>query len=73
MPEEKWNMERIRDEVYEARTKMFVVVKVLETVNIKPREYPEWILVIKPLLKDLIENTEKIQALIEEEKPPAQA
>ena len=73
MPEEKWNMERIRDEVYEARTKMFVVVKVLETVNIKPREYPEWTLVIKPLLKDLIENTEKIQALIDEEKPPAQA
>jgi hypothetical protein len=73
VPEEKWNMERIRDEVYEARTKMFVVVKVLETVNIKPREYPEWTLVIKPLLKDLIENTEKIQALIEEEKPPAQA
>lgn len=73
MPEEKWNMERIRNEVYEARTKMFVVVKVLETVNIKPREYPEWTLVIKPLLKDLIENTEKIQALIEEEKPPAQA
>jgi len=66
-------MERIRNEVYEARTKMFVVVKVLETVNIKPREYPEWTLVIKPLLKDLIENTEKIQALIEEEKPPAQA
>jgi hypothetical protein len=73
VPEEKWNMERIRDEVYEARTKMFVVVKVLETVNIKPREYPEWTLVIKPLLKDLIENTEKIQALIEEEKPTAQA
>jgi len=73
VPEEKWNMERIRNEVYEARTKMFVVVKVLETVNIKPREYPEWTLVIKPLLKDLIENTEKIQALIEEEKPPAQA
>ena len=73
MSEEKWDMERIRNEVYEARTKMFVVVKVLETVNIKPREYPEWTLVIKPLLKDLIENTEKIQALIEDEKPPAQA
>ena len=27
----KWTMERIRNEVYDARTKLFVIAKVLET------------------------------------------
>ncbi len=68
MAEEKWNLERIHKEIYDARTKMFVVVKVLETGNIKFSEQSEWVLVIKPILADLLTNTQKVSEMIEEEK-----
>jgi hypothetical protein len=61
----KWTMERVRDEIYQARTKMFVVAKVLETGAINPAEHPEWVLVIKPLLRDLVQFSDKIRSLIE--------
>lgn len=60
----KWTMERVRDEIYNARTKVFVVAKVLETGSIDPKEHPEWVLVIRPLLNELTEYADKIRALM---------
>lgn len=66
MSEDKWTIEKVHEEVYQARTRMFVVAKVLETGSIKIQEHPEWALVIKPLLKDLTEQVERITALLDE-------
>lgn len=63
----KWTMERVRDEIYKARTKVFVVDKVLETGTINPKEHPEWVLVIRPLLNEITQYTEKIRATMEDE------
>jgi len=60
-----WNVERVHKEVYEARTRLFVTLKVLETGAVDFKEYPEWALVIKPLLKELTEFSQKINALME--------
>ncbi|MEW6533568.1 MAG: hypothetical protein AB1473_22260 [Thermodesulfobacteriota bacterium] len=68
----KWTMERIRNEVYDARTKLFVVAKVLETGLPDPAESPEWVLVIKPLLKEIIDHTKTIQNLMKDEKIAAE-
>ncbi|MBI4961996.1 MAG: hypothetical protein HY913_01845 [Desulfomonile tiedjei] len=68
MAEEKWSVERIHKEIYDARTKMFVITKVLETGNIKISEYPEWVLVLKPILTDLLANTQKISEMLESKK-----
>jgi len=68
MADEKWSVERIHKEIYDARTKMFVVAKVLETGNVKFSEFPEWVLVIKPILADLLTKTQKISEMIEQEK-----
>lgn len=62
--EAKWTIEKIHKEIYDARTKLFVVAKVLETGSIKPAEMPEWVVVLTPLLKDLVENAEKIRSMI---------
>jgi len=66
--EKKWNMEKIRQEVYDARTKMFVVAKVLETGSIKPSEHPEWVLVIRSLINDLVKNSERVTQLLGDEE-----
>jgi hypothetical protein len=66
--EEKWNIERIHKEIQDARTKMFVVTKVLEAGNIKFADHPEWVLVIKPMLTDLADNAQKISAMLELEQ-----
>jgi hypothetical protein len=63
----KWTMEKIREEIYEARTKMFVIAKVLETSNINFAEHPEWVMVMRPLLKDVVENAQKISAVMDPE------
>lgn len=68
MSDEKWNIERVHKEVAEARTKVFVITKVLETVDLKPAEHAEWVLLIRPLLKDLIQNAERIGTLLDEPK-----
>ena len=68
MTEEKWNVERIHKEIHDARTKMFVVAKVLEGGNIKFADHPEWVLVIKPMLTDLADNAQKISAMLELEQ-----
>jgi hypothetical protein len=68
MSEQKWTIERIHKEVAEARTKIFVITKVLETADLKPSEQPEWVLLIQPLLKDLIQNAERVAALLEAPK-----
>ncbi len=68
MAEEKWTVERIHKEVQDARTKMFVVAKVLETGNIRLSEHPEWVLVIKPIIADLLTNAQKISQMMEAEK-----
>ena len=72
MPEDKeqpkWTVERVREEIYEARTRMFVVTKVLEAGNLNLTQHPEWLLVIRPLLKDIAENVQKISAMIEAEE-----
>lgn len=65
MSEQKWSIERVHKEVAEARTKIFVITKVLETVDLKPSEHSEWVLLIRPLLKDLIQNAERIGVLLE--------
>ena len=65
MSEQKWSIEKIHKEVTEARTKIFVITKVLETVDLKPAEHAEWVLLIRPLLKDLIQNAERIGALLD--------
>ncbi len=65
LSEEKWNLERVHKEVYEARTKLFVITKVLETGSIKIEDFPEWMVVIKPLLRELISNAEKIGQAID--------
>lgn len=68
MSEKKWTVERIHKEIQDARTKVFVIAKVLETGNIKLSEHPEWVLLIKPILTDLLTNTKKISEMIEQEK-----
>ena len=68
MVEDKWTVEKIHKEIHDARTKMFVVTKVLETGNIKLSEHPEWVLVIKPIVADLLTNTRKISEMIQPEE-----
>jgi hypothetical protein len=65
MSDEKWSMRRVREEIYDARVKIFVVSKVMETGNLKPQEEPEWTLVIKPLLDDILEHTGKLKEMLE--------
>ncbi len=71
--EKKWSMERVREEVYEARTKMFVVAKVLETGSLKPSEHPEWALVIRSLIQDLVKNSERVRELLGDEQSSAES
>jgi hypothetical protein len=68
MTEEKqpWTVERIRQEIYDARTSVFVITKVLETGSINLADHPEWVLVIRPLLADLTENAQKILKILDE-------
>jgi hypothetical protein len=67
----KWTVERIHQEISESRAKLFVVAKYLETGNLKLSEFPEWALVIRPLLNDLIANAQKIQGLMGTDAEPA--
>lgn len=69
MTEPKWTFERVRSEINEARTKLFVVFKVLETGNLKFAEHPEWALVVTPLLKEISDYGAKISDFVGEEKP----
>jgi hypothetical protein len=62
--EKKWNVERIHKEIYDARTTMFVVTKVLETGSVNFSGHPEWVLVIRPLLRDLMKNADRINELL---------
>lgn len=62
--ERKWNVERIHKEIYDARTSMFVVTKVLESGSVGFSEHPEWVLVIRPLLRDLMKNADRISELL---------
>lgn len=65
--EKKWTVERIHSELYEARTKVFVIAKVLETGAISFADHPEWTLVLKPMLKELADYAAKIDAMIKQE------
>jgi hypothetical protein len=67
MTEKKWTPERVRQEVYDARTKLFVVAKVLETGSINLSEHPEWALVIRPLLTEIVDFVGQIRAMMERE------
>jgi hypothetical protein len=62
--DKKWDVERIHKEIYDARTKMFVVTKVLETGSVDFSESPEWVLVIRPLLRDIIKNGNRVGELL---------
>jgi hypothetical protein len=62
--EKKWNVERIHKEINDARTTMFVVTKVLETGSVDFSERPEWVLVIRPLLRDLVKNADRVSELL---------
>ena len=66
MNDEAWNAQKIRQEVYDSRTKLFVVAKVLETGSVNMSEHQEWALVIRPLLKDILTYVGKIQESLEE-------
>ncbi len=68
MSEKKWDMERIQSELYDARTKVFVVAKVLEMGELDFADNPQWALVIKPILKDLMNNAAIIEDLIKDEE-----
>jgi len=67
VPSEKWNVERLHKEIYDARTRLFVIVKVLETGSLELKDSPEWSLVIKPLLSEITENAHKIEAFLSQE------
>ena len=69
MTKEKWSMKRIHDEIYEARTKIFVVAKVLETGSVTPSEHPEWVLIVRQILKDLKENATQIENILKDADP----
>ena len=60
----KWNVERVHREINDARTAVFVVTKVLETGSVDLSEHPEWVLVIRPLLRDLVKNVDRISELL---------
>ncbi len=62
--EKKWNVERIHKEINEARNKLFVVTKVMETGSVDFSEYPEWVLVIRPLLRDVVKNSNRLRELL---------
>ncbi len=72
MTDDKWTVEKVRKEIYDARTKMFVVAKVLETGSVSLKDHEEWALVIKPLLRDLQTYVDKVTEFtdgpIEEQK-----
>ncbi|MFH0825971.1 MAG: hypothetical protein V2B18_24715 [Pseudomonadota bacterium] len=77
MSEEKWTAERVRKDIYEARTKLFVINKVLETGSLKLAESQEWVLVIRPILNELryyAENIDKaLGGAVEEPPDPTQS
>ncbi len=62
--EKKWNVERVHKEINEARNKLFVVTKVMETGSVDFSEYPEWVLVIRPLLRDVVINSNRLRELL---------
>jgi hypothetical protein len=66
LSDEAWNPQKVRQEVYDARTKLFVVAKVLETGSVNMKEQPEWAMVVMPLLKDILTYVGKIQESLEE-------
>lgn len=70
MSEKKWTVEKVRQEVYDVRTKLFVITKVLETGALDLKEYPEWALVIDPLLRETVEYAEQIRAMCALEPAP---
>jgi hypothetical protein len=57
----KWTVERVHKELSEARNKLFVVAKVAETGSIPFQDHPEWMLVLKPLLRDLVTYSQTIE------------
>jgi hypothetical protein len=61
-------VEKIHKEVYDARTKLFVIFKVLETGSINFKEHPEWALIVRPLLKEISEFSGKIEGLLGDEE-----
>ena len=63
---EALNPQKVRKEVYDARTKLFVVAKVLETGSVNMKEQQEWAMVVMPLLKDILTYVGKIQESLEE-------
>lgn len=67
MNDETWNTQKVRQEVYDARTKLFVVAKVLESGSVNFKEQQEWAMVIRPLLRDILTYVEKIQGFLEDE------
>jgi hypothetical protein len=64
----KWTVQRIHQEIAEARTKLFVVAAVLETGSIRFSDNPEWALVVTPLLKDVAANAAKIEDYLKQEE-----
>jgi hypothetical protein len=71
MSEQKWTVEKVRQEVYDIRTKLFVITKVLETGALDLKAYPEWALVIEPLLRETVEYAEQIRATCVPEQTPS--
>ncbi len=63
---EKWTIERVHKELKEARNKLFVITKVMETGSVKLEDKQEWILVTKPMLRDLKTFSDQIDSMLGE-------
>jgi hypothetical protein len=59
--QQKWNVERVHKEIQEARNKLFVVNKVVETGSIQFDGHEEWVLVIKPLIRDILQFSQQLE------------
>ena len=71
MSEKKWTVEKVRQELYDARTKLFVIAKVLETGSVNLSEHPEWMVVMQPLLKEVVEYAGQIKGMCEPRPAPS--
>jgi hypothetical protein len=58
----KWNVEKVHKEVSEARNRLFVVAKVMETGSVDFKDQQEWAMVVRPLLTDLRKFADQIES-----------
>ncbi len=62
----KWSVERVHKELSEARNRVFVVTKVMETGSVDFKDHQEWALVVRSLLRDLRTFSDQIESMLGE-------